>query len=66
MKRKFEKCVSGASFVTAVVLAFVSLSIRDDHDITANVLLAMAQFLTLTCTFVGIDYRFSTPHNPKL
>lgn len=61
MTRKFEKTISAASFVSAVILAFVSMAIREDHDITANILLAMAQFLTLTCTFVGIDYKFSSP-----
>lgn len=65
MTRKFEKSISAASFVSAVILAFASLAIREDHDITANILLAMAQFLTLTCTFVGIDYKFSSPPTPR-
>lgn len=60
MNRRFEKNISAASFAVAVVLAFTSIMIREDHDITANVLLAMAQFLTLTCTFVGIDYKFNS------
>lgn len=57
--RKLEKTISAASFAVAVLLAFVSMAIREDHDITANVLLGMAQFLTLTCTLLGIDYKFS-------
>lgn len=57
--RKLEKTISAASFAVAVLLAFVSMAIRADHDITANVLLGMAQFLTLTCTLLGIDYKFS-------
>lgn len=59
MARKLEKGISASSFAVAVVLAFTSIAIREDHDITANVLLAMAQFLTLTCTLLGIDYKFS-------
>lgn len=59
MQRKLEKGISAASFVTAVVLAFTSMAVREDHDLTANILLAIAQFLTLTCTLLGIDYKFS-------
>lgn len=57
--RHLEKSIAAASFATAVVLAFTSMAVRDDNDLTANVLLAMAQFLTLTCTLLGIDYKFS-------
>lgn len=60
MSRKLEKSIAAASFVTAVALAFTSMAIRADHDITANVLLAIAQFLTLCCTILGIDYKFSS------
>lgn len=60
MKRKLEKSISAASFVTAASLAFTSMAIRPDNDITANVLLAIAQFLTLTCTLLGIDYKFNS------
>lgn len=59
MNRRFEKSIAAASFATAVALAFTSMAIRADHDITANVLLAIAQFLTLCCTILGIDYKFS-------
>lgn len=60
MTRRLEKSISATSFAIAVLLAFTSMAIREDHDITANVLLAMAQFLTLTCTLLGIDYKFSS------
>lgn len=60
MTRKLEKSISACSFVVAVVLAFTSMAIREDHDLTANVLLAIAQFLTLTCTLLGIDYKFNS------
>lgn len=60
MTRKLEKGISASSFAVAVALAFTSMAIRPDHDITANVLLAVAQFLTLTCTLLGIDYKFNS------
>lgn len=63
MSRKLEKSLSVASFTVAVCLAFTSMIVREDHDITANVLLGMAQFLTLTCTILGIDYKFNSLTN---
>lgn len=65
MARRLEKSVSAASFITAAALAFTSMAIRPDHDVTANVLLAVAQFLTLTCTLLGIDYKFSSMTSGK-
>lgn len=58
--RILEKTIATASFVTAVALAFVSMAISSDHDIAANVCLVVAQFLTLTATLLGIDYKFNT------
>ena len=60
MTRKLEKSISATSFVVAVALAFTSMAVREDHDITANVLLGVAQFLTLCCTLLGIDYKFNS------
>lgn len=60
MNRKLEKTISATSFAVAVALSFTSMAIREDKDITANVLLAVAQFLTLTCTLLGIDYKFNS------
>lgn len=59
--RILEKTIATASFAVAVVLTFVSLAISEDHDIASNVLFVVAQFLTLTATLLGIDYKFS--HN---
>lgn len=58
-RRILEKTIATASFVVAVVLTFISLFISDDHDIASNVLFVIAQFLTLTATLLGIDYKFS-------
>lgn len=59
--RVLEKTIATASFVVAVVLTFVSITISEDHDVASNVLFVVAQFLTLTATLLGIDYHFS--HN---
>lgn len=59
-KRYLEKTVATASFLTAVALSFTSMAISDDHDIAANVLFVVAQFLTLTATLLGIDYKFAS------
>lgn len=58
-RRSAEKFVAVASFIAAVGLAFTSLIISDDHDIAAGVLMMCAQFLTLTATIFGIDYKFT-------
>lgn len=59
MNRALEKALAVASFCVAVALAFTSLAISSDHDIAANVMFVIAQFLTLTATILGIDYKFS-------
>ncbi len=57
--RIIEKSLAVGSFTTAVALAFTSLLISEDHDIAANVMICCAQFLTLTATILGIDYKFT-------
>lgn len=61
--RKSEKFVAICSFFAAVALAFTSLIISPDHDIAAGALMMCAQFLTLTATIFGIDYKFTTPRD---
>ena len=51
--------VAVGAFLAAVALAFTSLMISKDHDIAAGVLMMCAQFLTLTATIFGIDYKFT-------
>ena len=67
--RIIEKAIAVASFATAVALAFTSMAISTDHDIAANVLFVIAQFLTLCATILGIDYKFAhaetTPRNSQ-
>lgn len=55
--KKTESIVAVGSFLAAVALAFTSLIISDDHDIAAGVLMMCAQFLLLTATIFGLDYK---------
>ena len=59
IKRQSEKFVAVCSFFAAVGLAFTSLIISEDHDIAAGVIMMCAQFLTLTATIFGIDYKWN-------
>lgn len=59
-RRSIEKAIATASFVTAVALAFLSLLISPSHDIAGNTCMVIAQFLTLTATILGIDYKFTS------
>lgn len=58
--RSLDRYVAVASFIAAVGLAFISVAIRDDHDVASGVLMMCAQFLTLTATIFGIDYKFTS------
>lgn len=55
--KKAESFVAISSFFAAVVLAFTSLVISQDHDISSGVLMMCAQFLLLTATIFGLDYK---------
>lgn len=57
-RRLLEKWIAAASFVVAAALAFTSLLISDEHDIAANVLFVIAQFLVFAASILGIDYHF--------
>ena len=61
--KKMEYLVAIGSFLAAVGLAFTSLMISEDHDIASGVLMMCAQFLMLTATIFGIDYKFKTHDN---
>lgn len=58
--KKLEGTVAVGSFLAAVALAFTSLVISKDHDIASGVLMMCAQFLLLTATIFGIDYKAFT------
>ena len=55
--KKVESFVAVGSFLVAEALAFTSLLISQDHDIAAGVLMMCAQFLMLTATIFGLDYK---------
>ena len=57
--KKAECFVAVSSFFAAVALAFTSLITSEDHDIPSGVLMTCAQFLLLTATIFGLDYRIS-------
>lgn len=57
--KKVESTVAIGSFIAAVALAFTSLCISHDHDIAAGVLMMCAQFLMLTASIFGLDYKIS-------
>lgn len=58
--KRAEKFVAVCSFFAAVGLAFTAVVISEDHDIAAGNLMMCAQFLTLTATIFGIDYKFGS------
>lgn len=58
-ERKTKLFVAVGSFLAAVLLAFTSVLISANHDVASGVLMMCAQFLTLTATIFGIDYKFN-------
>ena len=57
--RAIEYTVAVGSFLAAVVFAFVSLSIADSHEVAAGNCTVIAQFLLLTASIFGIDYKLN-------
>ena len=45
------------SFLVAAALAFIGQQLADEGDIRGGTLMMCAQFLTLTATIFGIDYK---------
>ena len=62
MKRSriLEKSIATASFVTAAALAFTALLLNGNADINTGAIYTCAQFLTLTATILGVDYKFNS------
>lgn len=57
--RKIEYTVAVLSFATAVALSFVSLYLSDEHEVAAGNCTLVAQFLLLTASIFGIDYKLN-------
>lgn len=58
--RTVEYTIAIASFLAAVVFAFVSLAIAGDHEVAAGNCTVIAQFLLLTASIFGIDYKLNS------
>lgn len=58
--RRVEYAVAVASFVAAVGFAFVSLVISEAHTVAAGNCTVVAQFLILTASIFGIDYKLNS------
>lgn len=58
--RAIEYTVASASFVAAVIFAFTSLCISEAHEVAAGNCTVIAQFLLLTASIFGIDYKLNT------
>lgn len=58
--RRVEYAVAVASFVAAVGFAFVSLVISETHTVAAGNCTVVAQFLILTASIFGIDYKLNS------
>lgn len=57
--RRIEYFVAVGSFIAAVVFAFVSLGISEAHEVAAGNCTVIAQFLLLTASIFGIDYKLN-------
>ncbi len=58
--RRVEYAVAVASFMTAVALSVASLLLSEDHTVAAGNCSLVAQFLVLTASIFGIDYKFNS------
>lgn len=58
--KRVESGVAIGSFLAAVAFAFTALAIRVDHNLFANDLMMVAQFLMLTATIFGLDYKITS------
>ena len=58
--RKIEYTVAVTSFIVAVALSFTSLLLSDQHEVAAGNCTLVAQFLILTASIFGIDYKLNS------
>lgn len=57
--RATEYTVAVASFLAAVALALTSIILSDGHEVAAGNCTLVAQFLLLTASIFGIDYKLN-------
>ena len=58
--RRIEYIVAVASFVAAVGFAFTSLLLSETRTVAAGNCTVVAQFLILTASIFGIDYKLNS------
>lgn len=58
--RTIEYAVAVLSFIAACIFAFASLMISDGHEVAAGNCTVIAQFLLLTASIFGIDYKLNS------
>lgn len=59
-RRLAEKGVAVASFIAAVLFAFTALILDEQHELAAGNCTVIAQFLLLTASLFGIDYKLNS------
>lgn len=57
--RRIEYTVAVGSFIAAVAFAFTSVALAEGHEVAAGNCTVIAQFLLLTASIFGIDYKYS-------
>ena len=57
--RKIEMILACASFGWACILSILGLLLSPEHDISGGVCMVTAQFLLLTASIIGIDYKLN-------
>lgn len=57
--KKIEAFVAIGSFLVAAALAFIGQQMAEEGNIRGGSLMMCAQFLTLTATIFGIDYKLN-------
>ncbi len=58
--RHVEYAVAVGSFLAAVTFAFTALLISETHEVAAGNCAIIAQFLLLTASIFGIDYKLNS------
>lgn len=49
------------AFIQACLLSYVAMLLHPEHDIAAGVIMVIAQFLLLSASIIGIDYKLNIP-----
>lgn len=57
--RTTEYVVAVGSFIAAVAFAFTSMALAEGHEVAAGNCTVIAQFLLLTASIFGIDYKMN-------